>query len=163
MGNMFKSNKHNRFVESITTKQQKEKQCVWYPQAEISSANLSIFNLERSLGPTFLGTPHHPILTKIPTPILAFPSPCQPPMPPYGQIRSRTPGFMWSLLCKAPQLSQNPHFPVFQGLQVGPSIRAYATVWKTGAASTFRWKINGNLFDLIWPKLCQIIVRVTPE
>ena len=62
----------------------------WGLQAEISSANIGVFNLERSWGPTFLGTPHHPILAKIPTPILAFPYIDQARMPPYGQITSWT-------------------------------------------------------------------------
>ena len=77
-------------------------------------------------GTNFLGTPHHPILTKIPTHIQAFPNPWQPPMPPYGQIRSQTSGFMWSFLCKAPQLSKNPNFPVFQEAHVRPkSLRGF--------------------------------------
>ena len=105
---------------------------MWHLQAEISSAMVAGFNLERSWGPTFLGTHHHPTFNKISMPILTFPNASQAPMLPYGQIRSRTSGFMWSLLCKAPQLSQNPHFPVFQEVQVGPSIRAYATVCSKG-------------------------------
>ena len=69
---------------------------MWHLQAEISSAMGAVVDLEPSRGPTFLGTPHHPILTKIPTHILAFPNAEQPAMPPNGQIRSRTSGFMWS-------------------------------------------------------------------
>ena len=77
-------------------------------------------------GTDIFGDPDHPILIKIPTHIQAFPNSWQPPMPPYGQIRSQTSGFMWSLLCKAPQLSQNPHFPVFQEVQVRPkSLRVF--------------------------------------
>ena len=77
-------------------------------------------------GTDIFGDPHHPILIKIPTSILAFPNPWQAAMPPSGQIRSQTSGFMWSLLCKAPQLSQNPNFPVFQEVQVRPkSLRGF--------------------------------------
>ena len=65
-------------------------------QAEIYPTKVAVFDLERSRGPTFLGTPDHPILTKIPTSIPAFPDAEQAAMPPYGQIRSRTSGFMWS-------------------------------------------------------------------
>ena len=98
----------------------------WIPQAETYPTKVAVFHLGQFRGPTFLGTPHHQILTKIPSRIQAFPNSWQPPMPPYGQIRSQTSGFMWSLLCKAPQLSQNPHFPVFQEVQVRPkSLRAF--------------------------------------
>ena len=97
----------------------------WTAQAETYPTKVAVFHLERFRGPTFLGTPHHPILTKIPTHILAFPNAEQAPMPPYGQIRSRTSGFMWSLLCKAPHLSQNPNFPLFQEVQARPIILAY--------------------------------------
>ena len=76
---------------------------------------VAVFNLERSRGPTFLGTPHHPILSKIPTHVLVSPNAEQAPMPPYGQIRSRTSGFRWSYLCETPLCPKNQHFPVFQG------------------------------------------------
>ena len=55
-----------------------------YLQAEIYPAMVAVFDLEQSQGPTFLGTPHHPILTKIPTFVLAFPNAEQAPMAPYG-------------------------------------------------------------------------------
>ena len=90
-----------------------QKYVIGHPQAEISSAMSVVFDLERSRGLTFLGTPHHPMLTKIPIHILAFPNAGQAPMHPYGQIRSRTFGFIWSWLCEAPPLSPNPNFPVF--------------------------------------------------
>ena len=102
--------------------------CFWTPQSESYPTKVAIFDLERSRGPTCLGIPHHPILTEIPTHIQAFPNSWQPPMPPYGQIRSQTSGFMWSLLCKAPHLSPNPNFPVFQEVQVRPIILPYAIV-----------------------------------
>ena len=70
-------------------------------------------------GTDIFGDPNHQILIKIPTHIQAFPNPWQPPMPPCGQIRSQTSGFMWSL-------SQNPNFPVFQEVQVRPkSLRVF--------------------------------------
>ena len=102
------------------------KQCFGnHLHAEIYPTTVAVSDLERSRGPTFLGTPHHKILTKIPTPILAFPKAGQASMPPYGQIRSRTSGFMWSELCETPHLS---FFSVFQEVQVRPIILPYAFV-----------------------------------
>ena len=92
-------------------------------------------------GTDIFGDPNHQILMKIPTHIQAFPNPWQPPMPPYGQIRSQTSGFMWSLLCKAPHLSQNPNFPVFQEVQVRPkSLRVFfCFVLSVPLLSRFMW------------------------
>ena len=85
----------------------------WHLQANISSAMVAVFDLERSWERTFLGTPHQPILTQIPTHILAFPNSWQPPMPPYGRIRSRTARFMWSLqqLSRSMPVSKISIFP----------------------------------------------------
>ena len=52
-----------------------------HPQAESSSSMVAVFDFERSLGTTFLGLIHHPILTKIPTPSLVFPYMGQAPVP----------------------------------------------------------------------------------
>ena len=77
-------------------------------------------------GTDIFGDTPPPYIDQNPHPYSGLSSPCQAPMPPCGQIRSRTSGFMWSLLCKAPQLSQNPHFPVFQEVQVRPkSLRVF--------------------------------------
>ena len=77
------------------------------------------------------------IFAKIPIPIQAFAYAGQAPMPSYGQVRSRSSGFMWSELREAPHLAQNPNFPVFQGFQARPIILPYVKVCKEAELALF--------------------------
>ena len=65
---------------------------------------------------------------KIPIPIQAFAYAGQAPMPSFGQVRSRSSGFMWSELWEALHLAQSPNFPVFQGVQARPIILPYVKI-----------------------------------